>query len=308
MEFPRQRREQHAFDASEYSDAPFYSLLKRLPPELAKRHSAHIEQEELTDAEATAYLTEIMASRNEATTISEVSDTHAQELFAGHEAEFFSRIETDVFSNPECHIGAGTTARVKRFDLPDGEKTIPIAIKYLVSPNSKTLSASAEHDMIREVERIKHIEEIERDSSFEYLHVPHPYFHHKNKDIQCYGMEMVDGITLEEGLLQSASGNLDSSILEAVAGVDQRKLEQEFETFLGKMHEYCLHGDIKPKNIMVSRTGQFYLIDFGQSVLVNDITEKAQGQLEVLKDEEIKLTKYIVGSFLQNARKSIAST
>ena len=61
-----------------------------------------------------------------------------------------------------------------------------------------TLSASAEHDMLHEMERIQIIEEMERNMSFKYFRVPHPYFHHQTEHIQCYGMELIDGANLQE--------------------------------------------------------------------------------------------------------------
>jgi serine/threonine protein kinase len=65
------------------------------------------------------------------------------------------------------------------------------------------------------------------------------------------------------------------------------------------MHEYCLHGDIKPGNIMISSTGVFYVIDFGQSILINSIPESAQEQMYTLREDEVKISKDSVRRFMQ---------
>jgi serine/threonine protein kinase len=294
------------YEILDYEEASFFPILRRLPRELAQKHLQYVVQEGLDDDEALAYLEDIFDKRKEATTISVISDESAQELFQGHEKELFARIETDVFDSPDNLIGAGTTARVKRFDLTQDEKVIPMALKYLVTPNEKTLSASAEHDMISEVERIQRIENIERDSNFEYIGVPHPYFHHKNQRIQCYGMQLIDGCDLNKTVTDLRSDVDIEAFKEQILKTDISKLDKEIEDFFAKMHTYCLHGDIKPRNIMVDTSGKFFIIDFGQSVLVNDIPEKGLEQFEELKAEEVRATKFIIKQFIQHLTKEIA--
>jgi len=285
----------------EYEDKSYYRLLLSLPYELAGRHVAIIEDEGMDDAEAFAYLSNIIDMREQATTETKISDSHIQELLGENENEFFHQVETSIFNSPD--IGAGRTARVKSYTIETPDKEIPVAIKYLLTPTSKTLSAAAEHDMLQEVERIQTIEEIELEAHIDLIRVPHPYFHHKSEKIQCYGMERIDGADLHEVL----EGRVDESLLEdlrtTMSQVSEEKIYKEVETFFEEMHKYCLHGDIKPANIMVSRAGKFYIIDFGQSILTNDISEKEADQMENLKESEIEQTKLSIKMFLKKLMK-----
>ncbi len=49
---------------------------------------------------------------------------------------------------------------------------------------------------------------------------------------------------------------------------------------------------------MVNRSGQFYVIDFGQSFLVNDVNDTARDALEVLKEDDVKNAENAIRHFL----------
>jgi tRNA A-37 threonylcarbamoyl transferase component Bud32 len=304
--FNGEKNKEESIDILDYEDSSFFTLLKQLPHELFQKHITFIKESNMNDAETKLYLEDILEKRKEAVTVSVISDENAQEMFQGHEEELFARIETDVFDSPDNLIGAGTTARIKRFDLKQEERTIPMALKYLVSPTMRTLSAAAEHDMIREVERIQHIEDLEKDTEFSYISVPHPYFHHKNQRIQCYGMQFIDGCDLNKTVGDMQNRISLGDFKKHMEEVNMQQLDQEIDIFFSKMHTYCLHGDIKPRNIMVDSVGKFFIIDFGQSVLVNDIPEKGLPQFEELKTEEVKATKQIIRRFIRQAINDIA--
>ncbi|MEK7639049.1 MAG: AarF/UbiB family protein [Patescibacteria group bacterium] len=299
--------DQEEVDILDYEGTLLYPLLQRLPIELAKKHIQTIERKGLSLNNATLYLEKVLQERKEAMTETFISDEQVRELFAEQEAALFKQIETEVFENPESHIGAGMTARVKRFEVTRNEETLAMAIKYLVSPTEKTLSAAAEHDMLREVERIKKIEEIEEENHLAYIRVPHPYFHHKTSKIQCYGMELVNGVTLDTDIAATSAVTDLDNLTQHLCEIPLEHIEAEIESFITKMHEYCLHGDIKPKNIMVNDQGKFYLIDFGQSILISDVSEKELPQVEELKDEEVRVTKSIIRNFIRQATRKIAS-
>lgn len=298
----------HIDDYEDYVDMSYFNLLERLPRELALRHLSNISFNNFNESQATEYLEKILQERTEAMTETEISDTHTQEVISGIEKEFLHELETSIFDRTDNFLGSGMTARIKRYDVHDKEnnEVIPMAIKYLLTPTSKTLSVSAEHDMLLEVERIKQIEEIEHDIDFEYLSVPHPHFHHKTSKIQCYGMQLIDGPDLELGMSQADEGSVSPVLLENLKNVDLDKLLGEVDMFFTKMHTYCLHGDMKPKNLMVDEAGKFFIIDFGQSVLTNDIDDKSREQFENLKETEIEVTKEILKVFLKKVNKIIS--
>ena len=277
---------------SEYEDTTFYPLLVSLPNELAKRHLEIIQKKEFSESEAHEYLSHILEQREVTKIESRISDTEIAKLCKDPSHEIYEHIESDVFNSPD--IGSGQTARVKRFDLETKDRKISMAIKYLLTPTAKTLSASSEHDMVEEVERIQTIENIEKEVSLRHFKVPHPYFHHKNEKLQCYGMELVDGANLQDVLDGSISLELHTRLKTILSRFSESKVLEESEIFLTRMHAYCIHGDIKPRNFMIDRNGMIYLIDFGQSVLATDITEKAMVQFSNLKEDEIKNTKTLL--------------
>jgi tRNA A-37 threonylcarbamoyl transferase component Bud32 len=303
----RQSSQNEEYDISDYEDRDFHPLLKKLPEEIALKSIGVIESRGFDENEATHYIESVVKQRKEAVTKSVISDEYIKIFFEGQEEKIYNDIETTVFTDSENHLGAGLTARVKEYTLLKNGVEMPMAIKYVVTPTKKTLSASGEHDVIREVERIEDIEKIELSAknSSKYIRVPHPYFHHRNESIQCYGMELVCGTDVKHIL----DGNVRPSIIDdlqnsPLLNVDQRELSEQIDNFFNTMHEYCLHGDIKPANIMIGTNGMIYIIDFGQSILKNEITEKALDQFEELKKDEAEQTKTIVMMALDILRKN----
>lgn len=297
--FEQSKNNPHEYILGDYSDELYFPLLMELPKELAQIHIGKIEDARLTPDQAVSYMIGILRERKEAMTETQISDTHLQDVLTTKDSqrEMMEKIDTTVFKSET--IGSGQTAKIKRFEFTDGDSIIPMAIKYLLTPTAKTLSATAEHDMLCEVERMRQIEDIEAQTNVKRIQVPHPYFHHKNEHLQCYGMKLIDGADLRQIIEGEASENLFTELRAVFKDVDLNDIFAEFDTFFTQMHTYCLHGDIKPANIMVDRDGIFYVIDFGQSILVGDIYENAREQLDNLKEDEIEQSKIAVKMFLK---------
>ncbi|AOY82434.1 serine/threonine-protein kinase [Moorena producens JHB] len=107
----------------------------------------------------------------------------------------------------------------------------------------------------REVEVLKQlnhpgIPRVEPDSYFRFV----PNKNNQEEFLHCLVMEKIDGITLEEWLLQN-----NQLITEAQA-IDWLK---QLIVILNEIHPKYLHRDIKPDNIMLRPNGQLVLIDFG---------------------------------------------
>jgi len=205
-------------------------------------------------------------------------------------------------------LGYGQTARVKSMHLNGSEE--PIAIKYLLTPTPKTLSADGEHEMLHEVETLVHIEDSkERFGNFDHIGVPHPCFYYKRGKLECYGMSQIDGVTLQEvlngdgGYHEARDAALQAINMRYASEEEKKSLETEIDTFMRRVHEACLHGDINPKNIMVDITGKFYLIDFGQSVPMRTMLDKTRDQFENLQDEERSQMHICIGEALRRAQK-----
>jgi serine/threonine protein kinase len=292
------------YSLSNYTNESYYPLLLRLPRELLQKHLETIEEGGMDDVAAEEYLNDVIERRSEAMTETQISDERVSEMVSNPEfrSKVLNMIETSVFQSPT--IGSGQTAKIKRFELESGEQKIPMAVKYLLTPTAKTLSVSAEHDMLREVERMHTIEDIERGVGVERVRVPHPYLHHKNEKVQCYAMELVDGADLLQVIEGDISPELSLKLTEVFSQIPEEVIHREFENFFTAMHSYCLHGDIKPANIMVNSDGTFYIIDFGQSILINDIDDKGRPQLDNLKEAEVEQTRLAVKLLLKKLLKS----
>jgi len=286
--------------ADDFADSPeLYGMLRRLPAELQGTHAARMS--DMDDGDAFSYIRDVLEKRDMAVRESVVSDASVEPYFNEHQEEIWKHLETDVFTDTQNLLGAGQTARIKEFALEqDGGETLPMAIKYLVTPTAKTLSVSGEHDLIREVERVRAIElaEKEQESKVPHVRVPHPYFYYKKGKIQCYGMERIDGIDLEQGINGTVDEETRAELRTALAGIDRHALMQELDLFFDTMHEICIHGDMKPANIMVNKEGRFYVIDFGQSTLVNDVDDKSRDALEVLKGDDKENAQRSIRQFL----------
>jgi len=276
----------------QHADTSYHSLLKKLPAELVIKHLSIIDSKGLSEPETYAYFIDLIEKRSNALTESLISDTFIKDLCPDAKNELFIPIETWVFQSPD--IGFGQTAKVKRFDLDHNGTKLSLAVKFLLTPTEKTLSASAEHDMLHEVERIQTIENLEREAQLEHIKVPHPYLHHQTEKLQCYAMELIEGVTLQDVLNGYIDDNLHTTLTESLSKIPIEVLLTEIDIFFNKMHTYCLHGDIKPRNIMINKQGMLYVIDFGQSILLTDVSEDAMQQVQNLKEDEINNTKTIV--------------
>jgi tRNA A-37 threonylcarbamoyl transferase component Bud32 len=281
-----------------------HRLLLRLPIQLRQVHMQHIA--DLHEDAATEYLYALHERRGEALRESVVNDENLRSYFDSHKEQIFKALETTLFADEESVIGRGTTAKINRLDLhamdSESSENVPeMAIKYLITPNDQTLNVAAEHDLIAEVEQLRKIEFAESAAGADKFHirVPHPYFYHRKGKIQCYGMELIDGINLDAVGSTVRNIDLKEELKETLKDIDQGALMQEIDLFFDTMHTICLHGDVKRGNMMVSRDGHFYVIDFGQSKLMTSVSDTHVETLEVAKEGEKRVAKKCVHDFLK---------
>ena len=277
-------------------DPELLRYIQLLPQELWSRHFQALQKIEKTNAEEDPaavrelrvnYILKIIESREKAI---ETFQTREPDL-QGLDTHVIGEQLRSLLVSRGNNLGAGMTARVKSLELESGRKAI--AVKYLLTPTQKTLSVDGEYDIAREIEIISGIESREKSAGTgDRISLPHPLFYYKRGRIQCYGMEQVNGITLKQLTEENAAlVPHKDAILKAIrsryaSDKDRRALYEEVENFTRAMHEICLHGDIKPANIMIDEEGKLYLIDFGQAVRANDMSDDTQGQYDNLDDME----------------------
>ncbi len=286
---------------------------RRIPKELWPRHFNAIENLKndsdvdpaLVGERQKNYMAVIIEAREKAVVEFHVSDKGLQEQWPEAPEQLGSKLR-EAFALSGNLLGAGRTARVKSVKFDGIDK--PIAVKYLLTPTEKTLSVDGEHDMLKEVETITKIEEAEnRSGAGMHVRVPHPYFYFKDRKLQTYGMSEVNGVDIEN-LLKGTNSRigLQDTVMNALrkrfeTPQSREELWKEVDTFVNAMHEVCLHGDVKDKNIMVDDEGRFFLIDFGQSVPVSSMTEETRAQFDELKDEERKAMQNRIRNLVQVA-------
>lgn len=296
------RNETITSEIDDYAESSFYPLLLRLPKNLVAKHLNYIEQENRSDEEIAIYLNDIINKRRESLTESSISDKNFESLLEVTPEKIFKDLESTVFTSTSKPLGTGMTARVKPYSVPTINGDVDMAIKYVVTPTTKTLTAEQEHNVIKEVERMKKVEEMEskHERRSRHIKVPHTYLHHKSEHLQCYGMEQIKGRTLEEATADPAPIEFLQTLKNSpLVQVPEDELMGYIKRFFQTIHEYYLHGDMKPGNLMVSETGMIYVIDFGQSIANNNVPKGAEEQLSNLQDEEIKIAQQSVRFLLQ---------
>jgi len=284
-------------------------LFKQLPRQLWSRHYQALEdlaaknpaQDPISQVRGkVGYLANIVSARKAGLEEFKSEDVNFQELMS--DPKLGERLQ-GLLESPDDMLGAGQTAQVKRLALSGKD----VAVKYLLTPTEQTRTAEGEHDMLWEVETVTHIEEEENKAGIgKRIRVPHPYFFYKNDKLQCYGMKEVRGRNIEQLVRggASAEGSVQpeaiwSALRQRYADPkEQESLFAELDSFSDAMHKVCLHGDIKLANMMVDEEGTIYLIDFGQSVDTNSMTDKTREQFENLQVLERNQIKHCVRSLL----------
>ena len=157
----------------------------------------------------------------------------------------------DTFGSTDHFLGEGQIGKVYRTSYAPH-----VCVKYITATNMQERHGNT---MSQE---IKYLEDLE-DFVVEGIRVPMVYFDHMSENISCYGMETIEGKSLDQ-IIADPHG---CEFLDVLRKQDMKDVLRRMKLFIEKLHSdmNIVHRDLATRNIMVSNTGDWYVIDFGKA-------------------------------------------
>jgi serine/threonine protein kinase len=224
-------------------------LLAKLPKELRDRWSG--EADNLNLDEAILLIQKVLAERVVAkekifTPLREIENQNLQE-----EVRCAIKTIEGSFNNPDLLIGNGSVAEV--YEIPEAPH---LCVKYLVNP-----------DMAREHgnnfrEEAQYLDDM-YGHEIEGIRSPRLLFYHSSDFGTCFGMEKIDGKSIN--IITGKPDSID--YLDVIKRQDMNDVLKRMKNFITSMHndKKIVHRDLTARNIMVDRKGDWYVIDFGRA-------------------------------------------
>lgn len=156
-----------------------------------------------------------------------------------------------TFGDPEYYLGEGTVSKVYRASYAPH-----VCVKYITHDN---MLAKHGNTMSQEVQYLVDLDGFTAEG----IHVPSVYFEHMSDGISCFGMEAIDGKSLDKIIADPHS----CEFLEEIKKQDMKEVLRRMKKFVEKMHEEMklVHRDFATRNIMIDKNGTWYVIDFGKA-------------------------------------------
>lgn len=224
-------------------------LLFKLPPELREKWQE--KADELDIEEAIDLIQGVVKSRNEAKEkiFTEIHDIESPEL----QEEVRGVVHTieNTFGDANFFVGNGSVGHV--YEMPYAPH---VCVKYLVDP-----AIAREHgNNFRE--EMGYLDDLHR---FEVkgVRVPDVYFYHMSDFGTCFGMEKIDGLSLDRIIANPEAVDF----LDVIRAQRKEDVIASVRAFMEKLHseKKIVHRDMSPRNIMVDKQGRWYVIDFGRA-------------------------------------------
>lgn len=157
----------------------------------------------------------------------------------------------ETFGSLEHYLGEGQIGKVYRTSYAPH-----VCVKYITATNMQERHGNT---MSQE---IKYLEDLE-DFVVEGIRVPMVYFDHMSENISCYGMETIEGKSLD----QIIADPHNCEFLDVIKKQDMKDVLRRMKLFIEKLHTEMkiVHRDLATRNIMVSNTDDWYVIDFGKA-------------------------------------------
>lgn len=201
--------------------------------------------------------------------------------------------------NQSSFIGKGAAGIVflqnERMDL---------CVKYLHDPSKSKNSIYKEFELLDRASLVE----------FKKIKIPKAHFlvNNRNPEKSIYSMDRIIGCNVEE-LIETPFIFLN------MVDNDKKKILSIIENIEKNIDLYCedikllhknniIHADLHIRNVLLSATGDIYLIDFGNSIdTINPANEyvsdsKLYESLENIKEQDIDSIKNIVGILLQKLK------
>lgn len=234
----------------EHKETELEALLKKLPKDLSITWRAKSDEVDSID-EAINLVRNFIDQRAVVkerifTKIHEIKD----EQIKGEVREVIRHIG-DTFGSDEHYLGKGQMGKVYRTSYAPH-----VCIKYI------TESSMLERHGNTMSQEIKYLEDLE-GFVVEGIRVPMVYFDHMSENISCYGMETIEGKSLDQIIVDPHA----CEFLDVLRKQDMKDVLRRMKLFIQKLHDEMkiVHRDLATRNIMVSATGDWYVIDFGKA-------------------------------------------
>ena len=233
----------------EIKEQTLAALLRQLPEEL--RSIWQEKTDELEIESAILLMKRIVSARNEAkerifTSINNIEDPNLKEevRLAVHTVEH-------SFGDPSLFVGNGSVAEV--YFIPDAPH---VCVKYLINPD---MAREHGNNFREEFAYLDHMYGFVVDG----IRAPHPFFYHMSDFGTCFGMEKIEGKSLN--LIIENPDLID--FLDVIKQQDMDDILRRMKNFITRMHtdKKLVHRDLTARNIMVDKEGNWYVIDFGRA-------------------------------------------
>ncbi len=237
-------------ESNEHREKELELLLRTLPKDLSDTWRAKSEEIDSLD-EAILTVQNFISQRNVVkekifTKIHEIKNEQIKD-----EVRKVIRHIGDTFGSVEHYLGEGQIGKVYRTSYASH-----VCVKYITESNMLERHGNT---MSQE---IKYLEDLE-GFVVEGIRVPMVYFDHMSENISCYGMETIEGKSLDQIIADPHS----CEFLDVLKKQDMKDVLRRMKLFIQKLHDEMkiVHRDLATRNIMVSATGDWYVIDFGKA-------------------------------------------
>lgn len=155
---------------------------------------------------------------------------------------------------------------------------------YLATDNHDKIEIALKRVIFEKPEDSRIFEQVETEFKVA-RKVDHPYVR------KCYKLKKIRGIIKTKEMLLSME-HFDGKSLEdspTLSLIDVLLVFRMVASGLNAMHQQgYVHCDIKPNNILISKTGSIKIIDLGQSCKIGTIKQRIQGTPDYIAPEQVR--------------------